>query len=271
MDKKIIIAVDGYSSCGKSTLAKDLAKELNYIYIDSGAMYRAVTLYLLDENIDIKDQNAVVPALEKIQIRFKQNEILGRVETYLNDRNVEELIRSPKISRVVSEVSTIKGVREFLVKQQKEMGLERGIVMDGRDIGTVVFTDAELKLFITADVEIRAQRRHMEMLEKGISITIDEVKQNLDHRDHIDTHREESPLYKANDAILIDNTILTREQQLRLISNLAKKVIEDANGGPKEANVEPEEVSNGPEEVNSGPEANNEEVISDSEANSQTD
>ncbi len=238
MRKKIIIAVDGYSSCGKSTLAKDLAKELNYIYIDSGAMYRAVTLYFMDENIEIKDTNAINAALEKIQIRFRLNEILSRNETYLNDRNVEELIRSPQVSSRVSEVSAIKEVRQFLVKQQKEMGKERGIVMDGRDIGTVVFKDAELKLFITADVEVRAKRRHLEMMEKGISITIDEVKQNLDHRDHIDTHRAESPLYKANDAILIDNTILTRPQQLKLISNLAKKMIEEIS--ENEANSQTE-------------------------------
>lgn len=229
MEKKIIIAVDGYSSCGKSTLAKDLARELDYTYIDTGAMYRSVTLYLLQNKIEITDLAAVEAALAHINIEFVKNDVLQRCETYLNGQNVELLIRSPYVSHQVSEVSTIKKVRVFLVEQQIAMGLERGIVMDGRDIGTVVFKDAEFKLFLTADVDVRAQRRFDEMVQKGVSITLDEVKSNLEHRDHIDTHREESPLYKADDAIMLDNSILTREQQLRLVLNMAKKVIERVN------------------------------------------
>jgi len=229
MEKKIIIAVDGYSSCGKSTLAKDLARELDYTYIDTGAMYRSVTLYLLQNKIDIGDVVAVEAALAHINIEFVKNEVLQRCETYLNGQNVELLIRSPYVSHQVSEVSTLKIVRSFLVEQQKTMGLERGIVMDGRDIGTVVFTDAEFKIFLTADVDVRAQRRFDEMVRKGVSITLDEVKANLEHRDHIDTHRAESPLYKADDAIMLDNSILSREQQLRLVLNMARKVIERVN------------------------------------------
>ncbi len=229
MEKKIIIAIDGYSSCGKSTLAKDLAKELNYTYIDTGAMYRAVTLYLIQNKIDIEDVEAVEACLPKIKIEFIQNEILEKCDTYLNGQNVELLIRSPYVSSQVSEVSTIKTVRVFLVEQQKEMGKAKGVVMDGRDIGTVVFKEAEFKLFLTADVATRTQRRYDELIRKNIEVTFQEVQANLEHRDHIDTHRAESPLYKADDAVLLDNSILTREDQLRLVLNMAKKVIERIN------------------------------------------
>ncbi len=239
MDKKIIIAIDGYSSCGKSTLAKDLAKALSYTYIDSGAMYRAITLYMIQNEIDVNDAEVVVANLDNIQLSFKYNEILDRNETYLNDRNVEELIRTPIVSQNVSEVSIIKEVRQFLVKQQRQMGDSKGIVMDGRDIGTVVFPEAEFKIFLTADVNTRAQRRYDEMLRKGITISLEEVKQNLEHRDNIDTHRAESPLYKADDAILLDNSILNRDQQFKLVLNMAKKIIENLN--PKEENINSEE------------------------------
>ena len=227
--KKIIIAIDGYASCGKSTLAKDLAKELNYIYIDSGAMYRSVTLYLLQNEIPIDNPPAVIAALPSIHIEFRQDEENGQAYTFLNGRNVEGLIRSPYVSQSVSEVSTIKEVRAFLVEQQQRLGLERGIVMDGRDIGTVVFKDAEFKIFVTSDVNTRTQRRYDEMIRKGVNITKEEVRSNLEHRDFIDTHREESPLYKADDAILFDNSILTREDQVRLTLNMAQKIIAQVN------------------------------------------
>lgn len=236
MDKKIIIAVDGYSSCGKSTLAKDLAKELNYIYIDSGAMYRAVTLYLIQNEIDIEDTEAVITSLPNIKIEFRTDEVLGRNETYLNGRNVEEQIRRPIVSQSVSELSEIKEVRAFLVEQQKNMGLERGLVMDGRDIGTVVFKDAEFKLFVTADIETRAERRYKELSRKGIATTLEEVKANLDHRDYIDTHRDESPLYQSDDAVLLDNTILSVDQQLKLVLNMARNIIADLNKGSQKSN-----------------------------------
>ena len=229
LNKKIIIAVDGYASCGKSTLAKDLAKKLNYLYIDSGAMYRAVTLYLLQNEIALENHAAVIAALPSIHIEFKREEEEGKVFTLLNGKNVEDLIRSPYVSQSVSEVSTIKEVRDFLVEQQQRLGKNRGIIMDGRDIGTVVFKDAEFKIFVTSDLEIRIQRRYDEMIRKGISITREEVKSNLEHRDFIDTHREESPLYKADDAILFDNSILTREDQVRLNLNMALKIIERVN------------------------------------------
>lgn len=240
--KKIIIAVDGYASCGKSTLAKDLAKELNYMYIDSGAMYRAVTLFLLQNEIPINDAAAVIEALPLIQIDFRQDEEDGASYTFLNGRNVEGLIRSPYVSQSVSEVSTIKEVRQFLVEQQQLLGKERGIVMDGRDIGTVVFKDAEFKVFVTSDIETRTQRRYDEMIRKGTEITKEEVKANLDHRDFIDTHREESPLYKADDAIQFDNTILTREDQLRLVLNMARKIIEQINIDIEEVNGDVDET-----------------------------
>lgn len=224
---KIIIAVDGYSSCGKSTLAKQLAKALNYIYIDSGAMYRAVTLYCLRKNIDVNNAAAVINALPNIHIDFRRN-AQGDNECYLNGDNVEAHIRSQSVADNVSEVSLIKEVRQFLVQKQQEMGQARGIVMDGRDIGTVVFPDAELKVFLTADLHTRTQRRYEELLSKGIMTTLEEVSQNLQHRDHLDTHRQESPLYRAKDAILLDNTLLTREKQFQMVFNMAQRIIAES-------------------------------------------
>lgn len=231
MEKKIVIAVDGYASCGKSTLAKDLAKELDYIYIDSGAMYRAVTLFLLEKEYDLNDTQSIIDSLRYITIEFRKDEFLNKNVTFLNNRNVESQIRNPKVSKYVSEVSAIKEVRTFLVDQQRKLGEEKGIVMDGRDIGTVVFKDAELKLFVSADLEIRAKRRYEEMVRKGITITLEEVKENLEHRDHYDTHRDESPLYQSDDALLFDNTILSPAQQLKLVLNLSKAVIKEVNTG----------------------------------------
>jgi len=224
MSRKIIIAIDGYSSCGKSTLAKDLAKELSYVHIDSGAMYRAVTLYFLRHDISFEDETAIANSLEKISIDRRLSENAG-VDTFLNDENVELEIRSAKVSASVSEVSAIKSVRVFLVDQQRKMGAERGIVMEGRDIGTVVFPDAELKIFLTADLEKRVERRFLELQLKGLEASEEAVRENLNHRDHLDTHREESPLYKADDAILLDNTILSRADQLRLVTNMANSFI----------------------------------------------
>ncbi len=218
--KKIIIAIDGHSSCGKSTLAQDLAKELCYIYIDTGAMYRAVTLYFLNNNIDLNDESQVADALSKINIEFvlieKQN------HTILNGVDVEREIRSMKVSDMVSEISTISAVRRFLVKQQQELGKQKGLVMDGRDIGTVVFPEAEFKIFLTAKPEIRAKRRQLEFLTKGIELSVEEIANNLSHRDNIDSNREDSPLKKADDAILFDNSDLTREVQLQKILKLVE-------------------------------------------------
>ncbi len=227
MQDKINIAIDGYSSTGKSTLAKSLAKKLAYTYIDSGAMYRAVTLYCIQNDIDYEDEPAVEAALANIQIEFKQIE--GVNTTFLNGKEVEALIRSKAVSSIVSEISAIKGVRDFLVEQQKAIGVQRGVVMDGRDIGTVVFPDAELKIFMTADFTIRAQRRFEELQRRGIEMSLEEVKENLSHRDHIDTHRAESPLFKADKAILLDNTQLSEADQLRLCYNMAIQSIERHN------------------------------------------
>lgn len=222
--KKIIIAIDGYSSCGKSTLAKQLAEKLNYRFIDSGAMYRAVTLYLINHQIDIYNINAVAENLKNIAINFKINGENKNQETFLNGENVEiELRTNPRIASVVSDVSTISEVRRFLVKQQQFMGVEKEIVMDGRDIGTVVFPNAELKIFVTADPQIRAQRRFDELKEKGQITTIEEVLANLQKRDHIDSTRADSPLRKAYDAIELDNSNLNREEQFEFAFKLVKE------------------------------------------------
>jgi cytidylate kinase len=222
---KITIAVDGFAACGKSTLAKALARELGYIYIDSGAMYRAVTLYFLDNSVDINDSAAVKGALDKINISFKNIE--GQNHTFLNGLDVEKEIRAMRVSDFVSPVSTISSVRRFLVACQKEMGNQKGIVMDGRDIGTVVFPDAELKLFMTASPEVRTKRRLLELESKGIfDYTYEQVQKNLTERDHIDSTRSDSPLKKADDAIVIDNSDLSTEQQLELALSMAREVIE---------------------------------------------
>ena len=214
--KKITIAIDGYSSCGKSTMAKDLAREVGYIYIDSGAMYRAVTLYCLEnqlfteEGIDTIRLEAAMPG---IQISFQLNPETGRPMTFLNGANVEDRIRTMEVSNHVSPVAALPFVREALVKLQQEMGKEKGIVMDGRDIGTAVFPDAELKIFVTASAEIRAQRRYDELQAKGQEAAFDEMLANVKDRDYLDQNREVSPLRQADDALLLDNSNLTIEEQ----------------------------------------------------------
>jgi cytidylate kinase len=218
--KRIIIAIDGYSSCGKSTLAKELAAKLRYIYIDSGAMYRAVTLFLLRAGIKVEETEKVNQALQQINIRFNDAN-----RTILNGEDVEKEIRKMKVSSYVSEVAAVPEVRRALVSQQQEMGQGKGIVMDGRDIGTVVFPDAELKIFLTASQEERTRRRYEELRQKGLQITTQQVRDNLQHRDHIDSTREDSPLRKAEDAVIIDNTHLTREAQLQQVYELAQAAI----------------------------------------------
>jgi cytidylate kinase len=213
--KKIIITIDGWSSCGKSTLAKQLATALGYIYVDSGAMYRAITLYFLRNHIDWTDPAQVKNALREISIEFEYNSKSEQSEIYLNGENVEYVIRDLVIAEKVSDVAAIKEVRKYAVAQQQKMGRGRGIVMDGRDIGTVVFPDAELKIFMTADNAVRVERRFQELYEKNPNITIDEIKANLEMRDYIDSHREASPLRKADDAILLDNTNLTEKEQFQ--------------------------------------------------------
>ena len=211
---KITVAIDGYSSCGKSTLAKQLAAALKYSYVDTGAMYRAVTLYFIRNQVDLFHPEQITNALQNITIEFKVNANLNTQETYLNGENIENEIRvNPRVASAVSDVSAISEVRRFLVKQQQEMGKQKGIVMDGRDIGTVVFPFAELKLFVTADPQVRAQRRLDELVEKGQQTTFDEVLANLEKRDHIDSNRADSPLKQADDAVVLDNSNLTREEQ----------------------------------------------------------
>jgi CMP/dCMP kinase len=225
MKGKIIITIDGWSSCGKSTLAKQLAKALGYVYIDSGAMYRAITLYFLRNHINWLDTGQVKNALKEITISFKFNDITQQSEIYLNDENVEYVIRDLVIAEKVSEVATIKEVRSFAVAQQQKMGKKKGIVMDGRDIGTTVFPKAELKFFMTADIAVRVERRFKEFYEKNPNVTIEEVKNNLEMRDYIDSNREVSPLKKAADAIELDNTNLTIKEQLNFALKLAKNLV----------------------------------------------
>jgi len=216
--KKIIIAIDGHSSCGKSTMAKSLAQELGYVYIDSGAMYRVVTLYALRNgliNNGVPDIEKLIEELKNIIITFKWDELAGKNTTFLNGENVEEEIRRLEVSQNVSPISTIAEVRREMVRQQRENGKNKGIVMDGRDIGTVVFPDAELKIFMTASPEIRAQRRFDELKQKGVDVDFAEILQNVEGRDQIDSTREVSPLKKAEDALVLDNSNLTREQQLK--------------------------------------------------------
>ena len=221
--KKIIVTIDGWSSCGKSTIAKQLAKSLGYVYIDSGAMYRAITLYFLRNHIDWTDPAAVEEALHHINLHFVYNTKSMNSEMYLNEENVEYMIRDMVVAEKVSEVATIAMVRTFAVAQQQKMGADKGIVMDGRDIGTTVFPDAALKIFMTADIMTRVERRFKEMFEKNPNITLDEVKSNLEMRDYIDSNREVSPLRMAEDAILLDNTKLTMEEQLDIALKLVAK------------------------------------------------
>ena len=218
--KKITIAIDGFSSTGKSTLAKQLAKELGYAYVDTGAMYRAVTYFAMKNNW-VNDTNLniqyIVDNLANINLEFRFNEQLGFAEMFLNNVNVENEIRTIEVSRCVSKIAEISEVRAMLVKQQQQMGKNKAVVMDGRDIGTVVFPDAELKLFMTASAETRAQRRFDELVEKGQMITFEDVLQNVQERDYIDTHRDDSPLVKAADAIEIDNSSMSKDEQFNLV------------------------------------------------------
>ena len=227
--RKIIIAIDGHSSCGKSTMAKSLAQELGYIYIDSGAMYRVVTLYALRNGLitnGVPDREKLIAGLKNIKITFKWDEVLGKNTTFLNGENVEEEIRRLEVSENVSPISTIAEVRHEMVKQQRENGTNKGIVMDGRDIGTVVFPDAELKIFMTASPEIRAQRRYLELKEKGQVVDFNSILQNVEGRDEIDSNREVSPLKRADDALILDNSYLSREEQLKWTLDKVKKITE---------------------------------------------
>jgi cytidylate kinase len=219
---KIIIAIDGFSSCGKSTLAKELAARLGYNYIDSGAMYRAITLYFLRNGIDLTSQSQVIEAIASISLSFVFNEDTETSDIYLNDEDATPYLRDMLISEKVSQVAAIREVRAFAVAQQKRMGRKKGIVMDGRDIGTAVFPDAELKIFMTAEPEVRVMRRFKEMYAVNQHITIDEVRHNLELRDYIDSTREESPLRRADDAMVLDNSSLSREEQLETVLEWVK-------------------------------------------------
>ncbi|QRE10319.1 (d)CMP kinase [Flavobacterium psychrophilum] len=225
--KKITIAIDGFSSTGKSTLAKQLANHLGYIFVDSGAMYRAITYYALQNeyiNQDLFNKEKLIKNLPQIKLEFQFNPKLGFAEMYLNDANVEKEIRTIKVSNYVSQVAAISQVRAKLVEQQQQMGKNKGIVMDGRDIGTVVFPTAELKIFMTASAQTRAQRRCDEMSSNSENVSYDEVLKNVQERDFIDTHREDSPLVKANDAIEIDNSHLSREEQFKIVLDLVNNI-----------------------------------------------
>ncbi len=220
---KIVIAIDGYSSCGKSTLAKTLAKKLSYAFIDTGAMYRAVTLYFMRKgfiNFSEMSEIEIEQLLNEITIDFRHNQEKGFSDTYLNGEYVEDEIRSKLVSNAVSSLSQLKTVRTRMVGLQQQLGNKKGVVMDGRDIGTVVFPDAELKLFMTADPAVRAERRYQELQSNGVEMTLAEVAQNLSERDYNDTHRKENPLIQADDAVVIDNTNLSREEQLKLALDL---------------------------------------------------
>ena len=225
--KKITIAIDGFSSTGKSTLAKQLAKHLGYVYVDTGAMYRAVAYFAMQNgyiSTAYIDKESLINSLPLIRLEFKFNPNLGFAEMYLNDVNVETEIRTIEVSNFVSKVAEISEVRAKLVEQQKEMGENKGIVMDGRDIGTVVFPDAELKIFMTASAATRAERRFTELQQKGDQVSYEEVLKNVEERDYIDTHREDSPLVKAVDAIEIDNSHLTREEQFEVVLGLVNEI-----------------------------------------------
>ncbi|QRE60599.1 (d)CMP kinase [Flavobacterium psychrophilum] len=225
--KKITIAIDGFSSTGKSTLAKQLANHLGYIFVDSGAMYRAITYYALQNeyiNQDLFNKEKLIKNLPQIKLEFQFNPKLGFAEMYLNDANVEKEIRTIKVSNYVSQVAAISQVRAKLVEQQQQMGKNKGIVMDGRDIGTVVFPTAELKIFMTASAQTRAQRRYDEMSSNSENVSYDELLKNVQERDFIDTHREDSPLVKANDAIEIDNSHLSREEQFKIVLDLVNNI-----------------------------------------------
>ena len=228
-NQKIIIAIDGFSSCGKSTLAKAMAKNLQYVFIDTGAMYRAVALFFLRAGIDFDNTTAIAAALNKITLQFKYNPASLQSDMYLNEENVEQEIREMRVSQKVSEVAAIALVRDFAVAQQQAMGESKGIVMDGRDIGTVVFPKAELKIFVTASPDIRVQRRFLELSAKNAAITVEEISENLQHRDLIDTTREHSPLKQADDALVLDNSNMSREAQLDIALQWAQERINKVN------------------------------------------
>ena len=224
-NKKITIAIDGYSSCGKSTLAKALANRLNYIFIDSGAMYRGIALFCLQNKLvqnELILEEKLIKSLSSIKVSFKLNASNDKSDLLLNGTNVEELIRKPNVAKIVSKVASIKEVRQKLVSEQREMGKDGGIVMDGRDIGSVVFPEAQLKLFITAAPETRTERRFLELQSKDENITKEQVHKNLVERDYLDTHREESPLIQSKDAIVLDNTNMSQEGQLEYVLELIK-------------------------------------------------
>ena len=223
MTEKIIVTIDGWSSCGKSTLARQLAKKLGYLYIDSGAMYRAITLYFLRNNISLENEREIKEALKNITLEFITNPHTGKSEMYLNGENVEYIIRDLVIAEKVSDVAALKDVRTFAVNEQQKMGKHKGIVMDGRDIGTTVFPKAEVKIFMVADEAVRVERRFQEVFEKNPNITLDEIKSNIALRDYIDSHREVSPLRKADDAVILDNSNLTEKEQLDFALKLVKK------------------------------------------------
>ncbi len=227
--KKITIAIDGYSSCGKSTMAKDLAKEIGYIYVDTGAMYRSVTLYALQQGMFSSDGSVNSESLETkmddIRISFRLNSETGRPDCYLNDNLVEQEIRTLEVSNHVSMIAALPFVRKRLVEQQQQMGTEKGVVMDGRDIGTTVFPHAELKIFVTADAAVRAERRYKELQEKNIPVNYEDILKNVEERDYIDTHREVSPLRKAEDAVTLDNSHMSiAEQKAWLLAQYEKAV-----------------------------------------------
>ncbi len=223
--KKIIVTIDGYASCGKSTLARDAAAKLGYKYIDSGAMYRAVTYYFLKKNVAPEDPDQVAVALQQIHLNFSYDPNTGEQITHLNGEAVEKAIRKPEVSNYVSQVSAIKAVRQKLVEQQQQLGREKGIVMDGRDIGTVVFPNAELKIFLKASEEVRLDRRCEELEHKGQSLNKEEIQKNLIERDYIDSTRSESPLQQASDAIVLDNSQMTLEEQANWVYERAMEVI----------------------------------------------
>lgn len=228
MNNKITIAVDGFSSTGKSTVAKELAKALGYVYVDTGAMYRAVTLFALRNKLiseDNFDKEGLIAKLPMVDLKFRVNEKLGFAEIFLNGKNVEEEIRRMEVSGFVSKIATVSEVRKKLVAEQQAMGKEKGVVMDGRDIGTVVFPDAELKIFMTASPEERAGRRFKELEGRGEDVTYEQILTNVIDRDHLDTTREDSPLVIADDAIEIDNSYLSLEEQFKVVKELAEEVI----------------------------------------------
>jgi cytidylate kinase len=228
MQKKINIAIDGFSSCGKSTMAKDIAKELKYLYLDTGAMYRTVTLYAIRNKIISKthfDKKTLINELNNIEISFKYNSKDLKSDIFLNGENVENQIRSLEVSNLVSEISQLPEVRKKMVKQQQQIAKNKGVVMDGRDIGTVVLTDAELKIFMIADAKVRAERRYKELVEKGDNVSLEDIIENINKRDYLDQNRKESPLKQAQDAVVLDNTHVTQEEQFQVVLGLVNKII----------------------------------------------